>query len=378
MNTTTTLTNANLAELATVLNERRTHAVDVVVAAKTLVSDMALIGITGVAPILSDEGVTNVDGWYQPTTVADEGIANKLGIPVAYLRRMRAEYGGLYDANVNGWLSRSEDRYMLRLLQSTEPGEIGTLRAVLSDSYKTIDDFDVLLAVLRGIEAAGATDAQITADLTERRMYVRVTSPTIAARATEMVKDYRSPFDTSRNGRDYPLVFAGFVVTNSEVGQGAFNIVPRITWQVCTNGQTMSEDAMRRVHLGAKMDEGVVRWSAATLRKNLELVTSQTTDAVATFMSADYVQAKVDAMARQAGVEITEPNKVINDVSSRLGFTKTQAAEILSQFIKGGSMTAGGVMQAVTAAAQTISDRDLAYDMESNASAALALAASAR
>lgn len=372
---TTTLTNANLAELATTLNTRRTHAVDVVVGAKTIAAEDAFIRVDGVSPILSDEGVTEVNGLYLPTTVADEGIAAKLGIPVGYLRRMRNEFGALYDANVNGWLARSEDRYMLRLLQSNTPGELGALRAVLSDSYKTIDDFDILLAALRGIEAAGATDAEITADLTERRMYVRVTSPSITARVTDAMQDYRSPFDTTRSIRDYPLVHAGFVITNSEVGQGAFNIVPRITWQVCTNGQTMTEDAMRRVHLGAKLDEGVVRWSAATLRKNLELVTAQTADAVAAFMSADYVQAKVDEIGRQAGVEITEPNKVINDVSTRLGFTKTQAAEILSQFIKGGSMTAGGVMQAVTAAAQMMTDRDAAYDMEAAASTALAYAA---
>jgi len=31
-------------------------------------------------------------------------MADKLGIPVAYLRRLRAEHLALYDANVNGWL----------------------------------------------------------------------------------------------------------------------------------------------------------------------------------------------------------------------------------------------------------------------------------
>jgi hypothetical protein len=51
------------------------------------------------------------------------------------------------------------------------------------------------------------------------------------------------------------------------------------------------------------------------------------------------------------------------------------AEEILAHFIRGGQLTAGGVMQAVTSVAQTLDDADAAHEMESQAVRALDIAA---
>ena len=70
---------------------------------------------------------------------------------------------------------------------------------------------------------------------------------------------------TGARGADNPLVFAGFVLTNSETGHGSFAIAPRLIAQVCSNGYTITRDAMREVHLGGQLGEGVItasrRWS---------------------------------------------------------------------------------------------------------------------
>ncbi len=50
----------------------------------------------------------------------------------------------------------------------------------------------------------------------------------------------------------------------------------------------------------------------------------------------------------------------------------------LAHFIKGGSLTAGGVMHAVTSVAQTLPDADAAHGLESQALRVLSLAASGR
>ena len=47
----------------------------------------------------------------------------------------------------------------------------------------------------------------------------------------------------------------------------------------------------------------------------------------------------------------------------------------LAHFIRGGDITAGGVMHAVTSVAQTLPDADAAHDMESAALRALEVAA---
>ena len=59
----------------------------------------------------------------------------------------------------------------------------------------------------------------------------------------------------------------------------------------------------------------------------------------------------------------------------RLRFTDTQQKDILNHFIRGGDITAGGVMHAVTSVARTLDDADTAHEMESQALRALEAAA---
>ena len=297
---TTTLRTADLPTLATALNDQRTRAVDVVMPAKSITVEGGQFLLSGLDPQISDDGVTDVNGAYQPTRVADEGIAAKLEIPGGYLRRMRDGATDLYDANVNGWLSRDSRKFLVRMLRSQDGDGPGVVRAFLSDTYRTIDNFDVLLASLKGMREAGVETPIIDADLTDRRMIVRVHVPEVSALAPVLLTGYRSPLGGQVKSTD-PVVFAGFVITNSETGGGAFNITPRLVVQICTNGMTITADALRKVHLGGRLDEGVVKWSEATAAANLALVTSQTTDAVAQFISQDYLAEQIAKIERTAG-----------------------------------------------------------------------------
>ena len=139
----------------------------------------------------------------------------------------------LYDANVNGWLEHQPGRRLLIRALRTEDGGEGIARAVLSERYRFVDNLDVLLAVLDGIRSAGADVEVRRCDLTERRMYVQIASQSVAAQADVLLRDYVSPF-TGARGADNPLVFAGFVLSNSETGQGSFLITPRLIAQVCS------------------------------------------------------------------------------------------------------------------------------------------------
>jgi hypothetical protein len=100
-------------------------------------------------------------------------MADKPGIPVAYLRRLREEHLALYDANVNGWLDHAPGRRLLVRTLRGEDGD-GIARAVLSERYRFVDNLDVLLAVLDGIRSAGADVEVRRCDLTEHRMYVQI------------------------------------------------------------------------------------------------------------------------------------------------------------------------------------------------------------
>jgi hypothetical protein len=81
-------------------------------------------------------------------------------------------------------------------------------------------------------------------------------------------------------------------------------------------------------------------------------------------------------MEKDAGHPVTDLDEAVRTVSQRLRFTDAQQKDILNHFIRGGDVTAGGVMHAVTSVAQTLVDADAAHEMEGQALRALETAAS--
>jgi hypothetical protein len=379
--------NAGLNELRALLVDQHARKIDVVTPASRMKAKDGNIVLSGNEMQLTEDGFTEINGVYRPTAIFDEGIAEKLGIPLAYVRRLRLERPDLYDANVNGLLrgkfrttagqqemlfAPDERSFLIRAFRDDDGGE-GIARAFLSDRFAIMDNLDVLVAAMEGVHRAGV-DVEIDGcDLSDRRMYVRIKAPEVSVLAPALLKGYKSPF-SGNSGTENPTVFAGFVISNSEVGSGAFSIVPRLIVEVCSNGMTIQKDAVRNVHLGGKLDHGVIRWSQETESTNLKLITQKARDSVATFLDVDYMTKVVRDMEELSGKEI----KVVDDVklvTKKLAFDQEQSDLVFAMFVKGGQMTAGGVLNAVTAAAQETKDADKAHEMESSAFKALELAA---
>lgn len=433
---TTTARNAALGDLAEILQRDHARKVDVVAPASAIRSEEGNLVLKGTEAVITADGVTQADGVYISTAIADEGVADKLGIPISYLRTLHRERPDLYDANVNGLLNGRKGKMRLATMEERNDGGIeklldasgvariwerqplpgdsrsflvrcfrgddgpGVARAFLSDRYAVVDNFDVLTAALSGLQSTGVEHEIVGCDLTDRRMVLKVAAPSVLAMAPELLKGYRNPFadpemDAQRNhgwslergreaaareglgfgGGTEPIVFAGFLLTNSETGNGAFTITPRLVVQVCKNGLVINVDAMRQVHLGARLDEGIVSWSAETQAKNLELITLKARDAVAEFLSADYLTRAVAKLEEKAGKRIDRPADAIKVIGKKLAFTDAEIAGVLDFYVQGGSMTAGGLMNAVTAYAQIVPDADEAHQLESVAVRALELAA---
>lgn len=372
--------NATLEDLAQTLMEQQGRKVDIVAPATQLHSRNGLLVVKGADAILDADGVTPADGTYQPTRVFDEGVAEKLGIPLAYLRRTRETRPDLYDANVNGWLHGADREspdgrsFLVRAFK----GDPGVARAFLSDRYSVIDNLDVLTATLDGVRQAGVDVSIDGCDLTDRRMYVRIIAPEVKVMAERLLKDYRNPFGSrfqqwrevaDREGLGFgdgtePVIFGGFLISNSETGCGAMTITPRIVVKVCKNGLTLTQDALRSIHVGARMDEGVIDWSLDTQRKNLDLVTAKARDAVTAFLDVDYVAKAVAGLEEKAGIELKDPQKQVEIIGRKLQFDQPTIDGVLAHFIRGGQTTAGGLMHAITAQAQFVADADTAADME--------------
>ncbi|MEU7906396.1 DUF932 domain-containing protein [Actinoplanes sp. NPDC049118] len=367
-----------LNSLATVLNDQKTRAVDVIAAAGTLHSDGARLVIPGTSPVLSSAGVTMAPGSFALSDIALGGVSAKLDIPMPYLRRMAAEDVPLLDYNINRWLERDDRRFLVRCLRHDSTGGDGTARAFLSDRYLRIDNLDVLMAALDGIRQAGVGVQVASCDLTERRMYVRFVSPEVQVMAPQLLRNYRSPFN-GRRGSDLPVISGGFMLTNSETGYGKYTLAPYLRIEVCSNGQTVDRGTIGRTHLGARItdEDGVIDASPETMRRLLGLITSQTVDAVRAYLDVDFVTRAVRDLERDAGVAVTRPDETIKVVSQRLKYTQEQQTAILAHFIAGADLSAGGVMQAVTSVARSIADADAAYRLETTAAEALRVAAAA-
>jgi hypothetical protein len=402
--TTIAARNATLADLVPMLRDRQARKIDVVVPARTLRVDKGDLIVRGGGVELSEDGVTTVDGRYTPTSSCDGDIAARLDIPVKYLRRMRNDRPWIYDTIVNDAL-RGRTRVgpgpfgSVTVLADPDPrsfllrcfrgdGESGIARALLSDTYGVMDDLDVLMAALDGVKQSGM-DVEVTgASLTDTHMYVDVVAPQVTALAPVLFAGYRNPFGQEQlaqaraavgaptlghTGTGDPIVFAGFRISNSEVGQGAFSIVPRLVAQICTNGMTINQDRQRNVHLGSRLEAGVVEWSETTQRKALELITAKTTDLVAGWLSPDYLTRKLAEIDEAAGKPVTDAPKTIELIAKRQGYSVAEQEGILGHFIAGGQMTAGGMLNAVTSYAQTVSSADRADEIESGALKVLAL-----
>lgn len=404
MTVQTTVRNADLTDLRKLLVEQHARKVDIVAPATKFKAEDGDIVVSGLDPILEDDGVTDANGAYRPTAIFDEGVADKLKIPLSYIRRLREERPDLYDANVNGWLHgrkplvrqmRATDSeghgngltqpvvirdaipadqrsFLLRTFRG-DGGEPGIARALLSDRYAVTDHLDVLMAALDGVRQAGAPVEIQGADLTDRRMYVRIVAPSIQALAPVLLERYRSPF-TGATGADNPVVFAGFELSNSETGDGAFSITPRIVVEVCSNGYKITKDALRAVHLGGRMDESVIRWSEDTQQRNIQLVTAKARDAVRTFLDVGYMQRVIRELEEKAGKPFENPQDNLKVLGKKLQYDEATQDAIFAMFVKGGDLTAGGVMHAVTAAARDMVDADKAAELESSAVRALEFA----
>lgn len=368
--------NIELQQLVTQLRDQSSRAVDVIAGSGAIRAADGLLVLDGTQPQLGPDGVTMTAGTYTMNDIALTGIADKLGIPIAYLRRMAADNVDLFDVNINSWLARTDRRFLVRCLR-TDDGT-GVARAFLSDRYNRIDNLDVLLAALSGIRDAGVRAEVTGCDLTDRRMYLRIVSPEVRVLAPRLLANYRSPFD-GRRGADLPYVSGGFLISNSETGCGAFSLAPWIRVEVCRNGMTMQHNARRRAHLGSRLtdDDGVVEASAETQRRNLDLITSRTADAVRSFLNVDYVTRMVRELETDAGAPVDDPDATIKLVGQRLRYTEEQQAGILAHFIRGGDLSAGGIMHAVTSVAQTLADADAAHELEVTAVQAMRAAAHA-
>jgi len=368
------LKNLSLQEIVANLQSQNLMKQDFVVPAKYLKmvnSDLIVINeekLSEFAKLILDSGIsleeTEIEMMsFRVLECCHNQLANRLDIPKKYYDKMLCDETSiaLLDTNVTHWLKNNNKRnYFLRTFIDKE-NKTGIARAILSDRYNVLDNYDVMLATLDAIRESGLNVQIESGDITDTKFYMRFVCPDIEMEAPELLKHYRVPNGAKgSNG-----IISGFVISNSETGNGKFSISPRAVVLACSNGMIFKDDAFQKTHLGSKMEEySVIDWSEETRQKNYELVCSQVKDAIKYYASKEFLGAKIHELLEKGNKELNHPIETIKNVSKHLSISEEKEKNLLNYFIKGADTNAFGVTQALTYFAQYDANAEERYELE--------------
>lgn len=283
------------------------------------------------------------DGEYGVTELARRQLADKLKIPFTYFERMRTEQPALLDRNVNTWLQSDDDRRMIRTLD-------GQVRAVLSDRYRRLDNFDLaenVLPILQRLEGARFESVE----LTDTKMYLKVVTP-------------RVEFEIAPGD----VVQAGIVISNSEVGCGTLSVQPLVFRLVCRNGLIAPDRALRKTHVGRTLhqdDDPVSVFRDDTLAADDKAFFLKVRDVVEAAVSEATFRQVAKKMQKARDIRLTgDPVKAVEVLANRYTLNESERAGVLRHLIVEGDLSAYGLVNAVTHFSQGVEDYDRATEFE--------------
>lgn len=241
--------------------------------------------------------------------VAHSQIAAKMGIPARYYGRMLADEPRLLTQNVNTWNTATPRNHMLRTVD-------GRVRAVLSDGYRALDNFDCATQLGGVCMEAGAQVVELS--LNEEHF-----------RFKALKTDWGFKVDNGRGGND--VLIPGITATNSEVGLGALSVAGWLRRTVCTNGMEVSRSLVKvqRIHLGERHDVGLVM-SDETRKLKDDALWAEVADMTRAMFDRELVAQLVARINSAASTMLDEPVKAVDAVARAHNLTEAQSAAIVA------------------------------------------------
>jgi hypothetical protein len=300
--------------------------------------------------------LNGVNGGMTLRPTAHGQLAATLGIPKVYYDRLLEQAPDLLAANVNRWLQASAKK-LIRTLD-------GQVRAVLSDSYRPLDNLDLAEAVLPKLLALEAN--VVSGEVTENRFYLKA--------VTEKVSGAVKVGD---------VIQAGVVVSNSEVGHGSLRVEALDFRLVCTNGM-IRETAVRKAHLGrSARGQDAIEDAREYFRNETRIADDRAfflkvQDATAAMFDPQRFEKRLTQYREADNRSIGDnPEQVVEVTAKKLQLNETERSSVLRHLILGGSLSTWGLANAVTRAAQDVESYDRATELEALGGKVIELPASA-
>lgn len=281
------------------------------------------------------------------TELMHDQLSQEVGIPSKYYNRMRESAPALAAANVNHWLRHTKKTVLVRTLD-------GKARSLLSNRYRTIDNYDVMEAALPVLmnesKKLGSVEV-VSSQVTEKKLYIKV----ISKRLTYEVKKG----DT---------VQAGIVISNSEVGLGSVRIEPFLLRLICLNGAVIEDSAVRKFHVGrasAELEAAEEVFRDETRKADDKAFVMKLQDVVrAAFDDENFTRLKgmtIDATTRKIKAPIQD---VVEEISDRWSLSDKQRGSFMQHLIEGHDTTQWGFANAITAIANNADTYEEATELE--------------
>jgi hypothetical protein len=268
-------------------------------------------------------------GEYLFTNWAHGQLADKLGIPRKYYERMKTKgKSELLAENINAWLGERERR-LIRILD-------GKIRAILSDRYRMMDNYDLLFLALDEFRRKETVEIY-RADLTETMLYLKAIDRTLTA---------------SIKADD--IVLGGIILRNSEVGASAFRVEPFILRKVCENGLIL-EHSLKKVHLGRQQETGEIDWSDETRMLEDKAFWSKVRDVIKATFDGRIFESWIKRLRESVWVGIEKPVKVVEKIAESLEFSEEKKNQLLMYFSE---HTKYDLVNAVSRLARDMKDTD--------------------
>ncbi len=248
-------------------------------------------------------------------------MATHAGIDTRTARRLQENYPQEFDTLTNAIWQKEPTRRMVRTFSNDFGLHLdydGTVRAFVSDKFKTFDNVNLLQTTLPQLMESDAQWKVMQANLSEKRMYLRLKS---------MIQT-----GTGANVGDHMANGIGF--GNSEVGAGSVTVYQLFWTLACLNGM-QTENKSRSSHITSARDGddwGLLSDDAKNADNHaLEL---KLRDLVGVYSSREAFDEVLDKMKSAAADviegEFTDVTDVVNNLGKVMQLTKKENSDVLN------------------------------------------------
>lgn len=336
MEITNTFSKTRITQIAQQVKLMEDTARDIVADRKQL----ALVKTPDTGLCITVGGMDNPE-MFAVTRRALRQTCSSLKLPLRYADRLiEAGHTDLLIDNVNRLFVREPKRHMIRTLD-------GAARALLSDRYRAISNYDVLKVVANEIGKIGGELWDLRCDDDGGQFRALVVNKDVKEQVN-MDRDFGGRWRWSPTDRGDPFLYPAVTIRNSETGEGSYDCSLSLLNGICCN-YFVWEKAITQVHLGKAKGVGELVFSEESQGLEAQLIVSRTRDVLRAAFDPEKFRAianKVNETTTRNLPDDAKATEVVNAAVKLCGMHEEHAEMVLELFLGLGDRTQFGLANA--------------------------------